>query len=208
MSLIQDPALDAAATHTCMHAPEQAWSKKKKRGARARQLCMFACADDEHSCVAISWRQSSSVQHAEIYWYWQCSSMTPAAGLLQPCAPAPPPAPARAGRCRSRLYARATGAEECVRRQRWGTNQWSRLLLEQHGRPQRALRPWQVAVSPACQAGSVVRSVSSAESQVARPCNLQRRLLLLLPMGLMVLQHQPAPAHADGGLSRYIKKRR
>ena len=133
--------------------------------------------------------------------------MTSAAGLLQPGVPALSPAAVQAARPRSSLYVCASGAVKCRDRQHWGRSQWARLQHEQHGQPHRALHSWHTAGSATCDAGSVVGTTNSPEGQAARACSLQRRLLLLLP-GLMVLQHQPAPAYADGGLSRYIKKRR
>ena len=145
------------------------------------------------------------LQHAGTCSCWQITRMTSAAGLLHPGVPALSPAAVQAARSRSSFYVCASGAEKCRHRQRWGRSQRARLQHEQHGQPQRALHTWHTAGLAACQAGGVARTANSSEGQAASA--FQRRLLLLLP-GLTVLQPQLAPAHADGGLSRYIKKRR
>ena len=170
----------------------------------------------QHGCTCIgresAWHRKLVcrpvwLQHAGICSCWQITMMTFAAGLLQPGVPALSPAAVQAARPRSSLYVCASGAERCRDRQHWGRSQWARLQHERHGQPQRAMHTWPTAGLAACQAEGVGRTANSATGQAARACSLQRRLLLLLP-GLTVLQHQPAPAYADGGLSRYVKKRR
>jgi len=75
-----------------------------------------------------------------------------------------------------------------------------------------ASRPATAAQGCACTAGAR-EGTARGSARPAGQCNArahdqQRRLLLLLPPGVLLLQAQPPPARAEGGLARYIKKRK
>jgi len=75
-----------------------------------------------------------------------------------------------------------------------------------------APRPAAAAQVCACAAGAR-EGTARGDARPAGRCTArvhdqQRRLLLLLPPGLLLLQAQPPPARAEGGLARYIKKRK
>ncbi len=75
-----------------------------------------------------------------------------------------------------------------------------------------ASRPTAAPQGCACTAGACEGTARGnarpAGRCIARVHDQQRRLLLLLPPGVLLLQAQPLPARAEGGLSRYIKKRK
>lgn len=189
--------------HACM---TQCREQKKASSLHTCSMDARAVAD-EGIVLANTCLKKVCYSQVALIVCWQSISMICAAGLLQSCVPALSPAAVQAGRPRSSLNVCASGTGKCTNRQRLGSNQLSMLQHEQHGQPQRALQAWHSPGLDACQAEGVASTANSSESQAASACSLQRRLLLLLP-GVAVLQHQPAPAHADGGLSRYIKKRR